>query len=262
MIDTHSHIYDEAFDTDFDAVVDRASAAGVDMFIMPGIDSSCHKRMMDCAARLKQKARPAVGLHPTSVDDGWKKELAFVESRLGERGWTAIGEIGIDAFHSKTYMDEQEEVFRTQVIWACQLGLPVIIHVRDAADRVFAVLDGLRRKGIVPSGVFHAFSGSIETYRRIRSYGGFKVGIGGVVTFKNASIAATLKEIPLEDILLETDAPWLAPVPYRGKRNEPAYMAIVAGKVAEIKGCSVAAVEKTTEENAINLFNIKKDTAV
>ena len=154
------------------------------------------------------------------------------------------------------FFREQVEVFRQQMIWADEAGLPVIIHVRDAHDTVFEVLDGLAEAGIGMKGVFHAFSGSIETYRRIRRYGDFRVGIGGVVTYKNAGIASTVKDIPLEDILLETDSPWLTPVPYRGRRNESSYLGLIAGKIAQIKEIPVEAVDLATTAAAKALFNL------
>ena len=212
--------------------------------------------MMECAAAADGRVSVATGLHPTSVDRNWKYELDFVEARLAEGGWTAMGEIGLDRHWSDEFFREQVEVFRQQMIWADEAGLPVIIHVRDAHDTVFEVLDGLAEAGIGMKGVFHAFSGSIETYRRIRRYGDFRVGIGGVVTYKNAGIASTVKDIPLEDILLETDSPWLTPVPYRGRRNESSYLGLIAGKIAQIKEIPVETVDLATTAAAKALFNL------
>ena len=257
MIDTHTHLYDEAFADDFTEAVERAARSGVEHLIFPGIDSSVHDRMMECASMTGGKAGTATGLHPTSVREDWKKELGFVENRLSEGGWAAIGEIGLDRHWSDTFFSEQTEAFRIQMIWAAEAGLPVIIHVREAHDTLFDILDCLQEKGVPMRGVMHAFSGSLETYRRIKSYGGFKVGIGGVVTYRNAGIAVTVKDIPLEDIVLETDSPWLTPVPFRGKRNESAYLRIIAERLADIKGLSLEEVDRVTTDNAKSLFNIK-----
>ena len=257
MIDTHTHLYDEAFADDFTEAVERAARSGVEHLIFPGIDSSVHDRMMECASMTGGKAGTATGLHPTSVREDWKKELGFVENRLSEGGWAAIGEIGLDRHWSDTFFREQTEAFRIQMLWAAEAGLPVIIHVREAHDTLFEILDSLQEKGVPMRGVMHAFSGSLETYRRIKSYGGFKVGIGGVVTYRNAGIAVTVKDIPLEDIVLETDSPWLTPVPFRGKRNESAYLRIIAEKLADIKGLSLEEVDRVTTDNAKSLFNIK-----
>ena len=257
MIDTHTHLYDEAFADDFTEAVERAARSGVEHLIFPGIDSSVHDRMMECASMTGGKAGTATGLHPTSVREDWKKELGFVENRLSEGGWAAIGEIGLDRHWSDTFFREQTEAFRIQMLWAAEAGLPVIIHVREAHDTLFEILDSLQEKGVPMRGVMHAFSGSLETYRRIKSYGGFKVGIGGVVTYRNAGIAVTVKDIPLEDIVLETDSPWLTPVPFRGKRNESAYLRIIAERLADIKGLSLEEVDRVTTDNAKSLFNIK-----
>ena len=257
MIDTHTHLYDEAFADDFTEAVERAARSGVEHLIFPGIDSSVHDRMMECASMTGGKAGTATGLHPTSVREDWKKELGFVENRLSEGGWAAIGEIGLDRHWSDTFFREQTEAFRIQMLWAAEAGLPVIIHVREAHDTLFDILDSLQEKGVPMRGVMHAFSGSLETYRRIKSYGGFKVGIGGVVTYRNAGIAVTVKDIPLEDIVLETDSPWLTPVPFRGKRNESAYLRIIAERLADIKGLTMEEVDRVTTDNAKSLFNIK-----
>ena len=257
MIDTHTHLYDEAFSEDFGKALERAVSAGVGHFIFPGIDSSVHDRMMEYAALSDGRASVATGLHPTSVGKDWKRELDFVESRLAEGGWTAVGEIGLDRHWSDDFIHEQEEAFRTQMRWAAEAGLPVIIHVREAFDTVFSIMDTLLKEGCRMKGVFHAFSGSIETYRRIKTYGDFKIGIGGVLTYKNAGIAITVNDIPLEDIVLETDSPWLTPVPYRGKRNESSYLRVIAEKLADIKGLSLEEVDQVTTDNAKSLFNIK-----
>ena len=256
MIDTHTHLYDIAFKDDFHEAVQRATDAGVTHFIFPDTDSSEHARMLECAAYY-DNIYVATGLHPTSVDDNWKKELDFTEKSLSERNWCAIGEIGIDGYWSKEFIPLQKIVLEQQMRWAAELNLPVIIHLRESQDAFFEVLDKLSEEGVKMKGVLHAFSGSIETYRRIMKYGDFKIGIGGVLTYKKASIAETLKDIPLENIILETDSPYLTPVPFRGKRNESSYIIYTAKKVAEIKDCDLSLVDKVTTENAMRLFNIK-----
>lgn len=257
MIDTHSHLYDEAFDEDFPLAIARAAGAGVEHLVFPGIDSSVHERMAERAAETGGMASIAVGLHPTSVKGNWKSELDFVEKRLAEGGWVAIGEIGLDRHWSDEYFREQEEAFRQQMIWAGEADLPVIIHVRDAHDTVFAILESLALAGVRMKGVFHAFSGSIETYRRICGLGDFRVGIGGVLTYKNAGIASTVRDIPLEKIVLETDSPWLTPAPYRGRRNESSYLGFIAARLACILGVTEETVDRITTATAKELFNLK-----
>ena len=255
MIDTHSHIYDEAYDGDFEEVLGRAKDAGVGKMVMPGIDSGCHDRMMECARKLEGYAFPAIGLHPTSVEgDTWRQELQFVWDNFREGDFVAIGEIGLDEYWSKDFLEEQKRVFEDQLHFAWEHDLPVIIHSREATEDIFGCLD---RVGKPLRGVFHAFSGSYETYCRIRKhYDGFKIGVGGVVTYKNSHLAAFMDKVPLGDILLETDAPWLTPVPFRGKRNESSYIRYTAAKIAELKGISIEEVDAATTDNAIKMFSL------
>lgn len=255
MIDTHSHIYDEAYDADFEQVVERAKAAGVEKIVMPGIDSGCYDRMLHCSDVLGSFAWPATGLHPTEVKENWREELQFVYDRFGDRNWVAIGEIGMDLYWSREFEEQQREVFCAQLLLAWEKDLPVIIHAREATEEIFACI----KKVAKPlRGVFHAFTGSWETYTRIKRAGDFKIGIGGVVTFKNAHVAAAIEKIPLEDILLETDAPYLTPVPYRGKRNESAYIRYVAEKIAAVKDLDFETVNRVTTQSATNLFRFLK----
>lgn len=262
FIDTHAHLYDEAYDGDFDETLQRIKEAGVGCCIFPAIDMENYERQTGIARKCGSFVREAIGVHPTSVGANWRMELDFVEARLAERNadgaaqnrYVAVGEIGIDGYWSKEFINEQKEVFREQLVLAHKYGLPVIVHVRDAIEEVFEVLDSLQ--GLAVKGVFHAFSGSYETYCRLKKYGDIKIGIGGVVTYKNAGVAKVIERVPLEDIVLETDAPWLTPVPYRGKRNESSYLQIIAEKVAQVKGCSVDTVAEATTRNAIELFNL------
>ena len=255
LIDTHSHIYDEAFDADFDEAAARARDAGVVSLIMPGIDISCHQRMLRAADALDGYAHPCIGLHPTSVGENWREELSFVREHIHERRFYAIGEIGLDEYWSKDFVAEQIRVFEEQLQIASDEKLPVIIHLREATDDMFRVLEDMR--GVPLRATMHAFSGSYETYRRYLSYPvDFKFGIGGVVTYKNAGVAVALEKMSLSDIVLETDCPWLTPVPYRGKRNESSYVRFVAEKVAAVKGIAVDEVARVTTANARDLFSI------
>lgn len=263
-IDTHVHLYDEAYDPDFDAVIERIRTSGVSRCILPGIDSESFERQEQCAARCGGLTVQAMGLHPTSVKANWKEELEFALEKLycgngpatfsGEKKYVAVGEIGLDGYWSTEFMEQQVKVFQMQLRAAAELDLPVIIHLREATDALFSVLEAMRDVRI--RGVFHAFSGSAETFERIQKYGDFSVGIGGVVTYKNASVAKALEKIPLEKILLETDAPWLTPVPFRGKRNESSYIGYIAAVIAAIKGCSLEKVAEVTTRNAQCLFGI------
>jgi len=254
LTDTHCHLYDEAFRPDFESVLSRAREAGVTACVMPGIDRSCHQALLEVADALPDFAFPCIGLHPTSVAENWQEELDFVKEHLGDRRWYAVGEIGLDAYWSKDFIKEQMRVLEEQVSMAAAAGLPVIIHLREATEDFFRVLEDLR--GVDFRGVMHAYSGSYEVYRRLLGYADFKFGIGGVVTYKNAGIAAALEKMSLDDIVLETDCPWLTPVPYRGKRNEPAYVRLVAEKVAQIKGLPLEEVAAVTTRSAQRLFNL------
>lgn len=254
LIDTHCHLYDEAFRDDFEAVLSRAREAGVEACVLPGIDSSCHDALLAVADALPEFAFPCIGLHPTSVGPDWQEELDFVRQHLPDRRWYAIGEIGLDEYWSKEFVKEQIRVLEEQVVMAAEAGLPVIIHLREATDDFFRVLDDLR--GVDFRGVMHAWSGSYESYRRLLGLADFKFGIGGVATYKNAGVAAALERMSLDDLILETDCPWLTPVPYRGKRNEPSYVRLVAEKVALIKGLPLETVAGVTTANAKKLFKL------
>ena len=254
LIDTHCHLYDPAFQPDFEAVLTRAREAGVGACVMPGIDRSCHEALLAVADALPGFAFPCIGLHPTSVGENWQEELDFVKTHLGDRRWYALGEIGLDEYWSKDYVKEQMRVLEEQVVLAAGAGLPVIIHLRDATDDFFRVLEDLR--GVEFRGVMHAYSGSYETYRRLLAYADFKFGIGGVVTYKHAGIAAAMEKMSLQDVVLETDCPWLTPVPFRGKRNEPAHVRLVAEIVAQIKRLPLAEVASVTTATAQALFKL------
>lgn len=251
--DTHSHLYDEAYGAEEDIILGRAVEAGVDRIIIPDIDSQTRESMFMLADRHPGTLFPTLGLHPTSVGPDWQKELEALLEYEKRRIW-AIGEVGIDCYWSKEFLEEQKEVFRIMLRMAHDMSLPVIIHSRDASEVIINILK--EHKHLDLRGVFHAFSGSIETYREIRKLGEWSVGIGGVLTFKKASIAETVKSIPLERILLETDAPYLTPVPHRGERNESSYIPIIAARLAELKGIDMEQVAEQTTRNAEKLFGI------
>ena len=253
FIDTHSHLYDEAFAEDEDLAVERAKEAGVTKIIFPDIDSASRTEMFTMADRHPGVIFPTLGLHPTSVGADWEKELSALEDHLDRKIW-AIGEIGMDCYWSKEFIKEQQTALKLQLGLADKLALPVIIHSRDSTELIINVLKECRHLNL--KGVFHAFSGSVETFRELRKLGDWYIGIGGVLTYKKASIAETVKEIPLDRILLETDSPYLTPVPYRGKRNESSYIPHIAAKLAEQTEKPIEEVAATTTENARTLFGI------
>ncbi len=252
-IDTHSHLYDEAFVQEEDAAVERAVASGVDRIILPDIDSQSRQAMFDLADRHPGTLFPCLGLHPTSVDGNWEEEMEKMTD-FRDRSIVAIGEIGIDCYWSKEFLEQQKEAFRRQLAIAHDRDLPVIIHSRDASAVILEVLKECRHLDL--RGTFHAFSGSIETYREISRLGDWYIGIGGVLTYKKASIAETVKEIPLERIILETDSPYLTPVPFRGKRNESAYIPHIASRLSELTGVDLVTIAAQTTQNAEKLFGI------
>ncbi|MGN1210812.1 MAG: TatD family hydrolase [Candidatus Cryptobacteroides sp.] len=254
LIDTHTHLYDEAFAGEEIQAVDRAVEAGVEKMILPDIDGKSREAMFSLAARRPGILFPCLGVHPTSVGQDWKKEVEMMEKEISNRRIYAIGEVGLDFYWSKEFMQEQETVFGIMLDHAERLDLPVIIHSRESTGRILEILKSRKRDGL--RGVFHAFSGSIETFRELENCGKWYVGIGGVVTFRKASIAETVKDIPLSRIILETDSPYLTPVPKRGTRNESAYVKYVAETVARLKGVSIEELAAETSANAEDLFRI------
>ena len=260
--DTHTHFYDEWLLPEADQAVQRALDAGVDKMIQADVDSRERPAMWEVADRYPGIVFNMLGLYPGSVtSENWKEEMDLVyRDARSEPGMTdktrivAIGEIGLDYHEGKEFAKEQKEVLRLQFELAAKMDLPVNIHLRDAWEDFFAVLKDCTHLHL--RGDLHCFSGSYEVYQRANQYGDFSVGIGGVITFKNSGLAATVARIPMEHILLETDAPYLAPVPYRGKRNESAYLPIIAAKVAEVKGVSIGEIARKTTDNASKLFKI------
>ena len=253
FIDTHSHLYDEAFAGEEDAAVARAAESGVNQIIFPDIDSQSRDAMFDFADRHTGVIFPCLGLHPTSVGADWQEELSHMEAYLDRSIW-AIGEIGLDCYWSKEYLKEQQEVMRIQLEMAAARDLPVIIHSRESTELIINILKECRHLGL--RGVFHAFSGSMETFRELQKLGDWYIGIGGVLTYKKASIAETVRDIPMERILLETDSPYLTPVPFRGKRNESSYIPHIAARLAELTSHDISLVAETTTSNARKLFGI------
>lgn len=256
-IDTHAHLYDEAFAQDLDEVLLRAAEAGVAGFVLPAVDDASQDRLEETADRYPDRCFPCTGLHPTSVGADWKKELDAVERRLGQRTYHAVGEIGLDGYWSREYMVQQQEAFAVQLEWAAEAGLTAIVHLREATEALFEVLDRFRNSGRrLPCCVFHAFSGSPETFRRLITYGDFYFGIGGTCTYRNSSLPETLRRIPPERIVLETDCPWLPPVPHRGKRNEPAFLVHTAELTARATGQTPEELARSTTGNARRIFRL------
>lgn len=256
LCDTHSHIFDEAFDADRNEVVDRARAAGLDRIILPAIDSESHPRLLETLKQYPDICRGAVGVHPTSLTtENIDAELAEV-ARLLDCGveWVAIGEIGLDYYWSREHIEAQLRALKCQLDWALERSLPVIIHTRDAWDDMTALLEEYTGRGL--RGVMHAFCGTTEHYQRIRRTGDWVFGIGGVVTYKKGGVAEVVAQMSLEDLVVETDAPYLTPVPYRGRRNEPAYVIHTAHRIAEILGTDISHVTTQTRTNTTRIFGI------
>ena len=253
ITDTHTHLYSEQFDQDRALMMQRAKDAGVHRFFIPAIDSSYTERMLSLETQYPNDVFLMMGLHPTSVKENFKEELLHVKKWVDKKSFCAIGEIGIDLYWDTTYLAEQQEAFQTQIQWAKEKKLPIVIHCRDAFDEIFDVLES--EKGEDLSGIFHCFTGTIEQANRAISYN-MKLGIGGVVTFKNGKIDRFLNQIDLKHIVLETDSPYLAPVPHRGKRNESAYLTLVSDKISDIYGISLGEVAATTTKNAKDVFGI------
>ncbi|WP_298542793.1 TatD family hydrolase [uncultured Aquimarina sp.] len=260
LTDTHTHIYSESFEEDQDAMMQRAISTGVERFFVPAIDSAYTESMYDIEKRYPDNVFLMMGLHPTHVKENYKEELQHVEEELAKRlsensdkKFYAVGEIGVDLYWDKTFLKQQQESFRYQIQLAKKYKLPIVIHCRDAFEEVFEVLES--EKGEDLFGIFHCFTGTIDDARRAIGYN-MKLGIGGVVTFKNGKIDKFLNEFSLKNIVLETDAPYLAPVPYRGKRNESSYLIQVVEKLSEIYEKSPEEIARITTENSKDIFGI------
>lgn len=253
LIDSHTHLYSEEFHTDINEVIGRAFTADVKCMVIPNVDNDSVEPMFTLCRKHPYNCFPAIGLHPESVKEDYKNELELMKPWLGKEKFVAIGEIGIDLYWDRTFINEQIEAFKSQLLWAKEYDLPVIIHSRNALNEIIQILNDKNYSGIKV--VFHCFPGSIEQAIYL-SNKGFMLGIGGVVTYKNSGLAKVVKEIPLEYILLETDAPYLPPVPFRGKRNESAYIKNIAEFIAQLKNCALDEVAETTTQNAIRFFKL------
>ena len=252
MIDTHTHLYAEEFDEDRKETIQRALNTGITEFYLPAIDSESHEKMLQLESEYPNQIFSMMGLHPCYVKpESWEKELELVKKYLDQRHFPAIGEIGIDLYWDKSTLDIQVKAFEQQIDWAIEKDLPIVIHTRESFDETFEVLE--RKKHPKLRGIFHCFSGNLEQAKHALDLN-FILGIGGVVTFKNGKIDQFLNEIPLEKIVLETDSPYLAPVPFRGKRNESSYLDLVAGKLVDIYQKNCAEIDRITTENARRIF--------
>ena len=256
MIDTHTHIYLEEFDEDRVEVVRRAREAGVERVILPNVDFDTVQAMHATNDLFPGYCRMAMGLHPTSVEDDYRERLGQVRELLFSGEYCAVGEIGLDLYWDKTYLKEQQAALDEQIHWALEYDLPLIIHCREAFPELFEVLSPYKNTNL--SGIFHSFTGNAEEAEQLSDYPAFRIGINGVVTFKKSTLPETLKNVPLSKIVLETDSPYLAPVPNRGKRNETSYIKEVALKLAEIYGMSLAEIDAITTDNALKVFKMAK----
>ncbi|MEM8762184.1 MAG: TatD family hydrolase [Bacteroidota bacterium] len=253
LTDTHTHLYSEAFDEDRESAIQRAIDLGVQRFFIPAIDSTYTQAMFDLKEKHPDKVFLMMGLHPTHVKENYETELAHVAEMLTKHQFYAVGEIGIDLYWDKTFLPQQQAAFRFQIGLAKKQGLPIVIHCREAFDEIFEILE--EEKGPDLHGIFHCFTGNFEQAQKAIGYN-MKLGIGGVVTFKNGKIDTFLNQIPLEHIVLETDAPYLAPVPYRGKRNESAYLINVLDKLSEVYQLPTKEIAEITTKNSKSVFAI------
>lgn len=252
-IDTHAHVYAEELISDLDIVIKNAISNGIDRILLPAIDSNSLQAMLEVEAAYPANCIAMMGLHPCYVKENYEEELAIVETWLAKRKFIAMGEIGLDLYWDKTFTEQQHKVFKQQMQWALHYDLPIAIHTRNAMQETIEAVKPFAKKGL--RGLFHCFSGSKESAEQI-IHMGFHLGLGGVLTYKNAGVAEAISNIPIEWLVLETDAPYLSPVPYRGKTNEPAFMIEVAKKLADIKQLHLHEVAAITTANAEKLFGL------
>ncbi|MEI6865218.1 TatD family hydrolase [Flavicella sp.] len=253
ITDTHTHLYSDQFDDDRPEVIQRAIDSGVSRFFIPAIDSSYTQSMLELEAEFSENIFLMMGLHPTHVKENVEDELALVKEWIEKRKFYAIGEIGIDLYWDKTYLKQQKHAFRTQIQWAKEKNMPINIHCRNAFDEIFEILEEEKAEDLF--GIFHCFTGNLEQAKQAVSLN-MKLGIGGVVTFKNGKINKFLNEIQLSEIVLETDAPYLAPTPYRGKRNESSYLTQIIDKLVDIYGITPEEIAEITTQNSKDVFGI------
>ena len=254
LIDTHSHIYEDDFKDDIDDAIARLEQQHIYKVLLPNVDSGTIEKMHSLERKRPDLFYPMMGVHPTSINGNYEEELKTAKTHLSNRKYCAVGEIGIDLYWDKTFLNEQIIAFETQIQWAIEKELPIVIHSRESFDVICESLKKFDKKKL--KGVFHSFTGDVETAEKIFSLGDFSLGINGIVTFKNSGLDKTVGQLPLEKLVLETDSPYLAPIPYRGKRNESAYLALIAQKIAEIKNIPVEKVAETTTQNALELFSL------
>ncbi|MEZ5070163.1 MAG: TatD family hydrolase [Bacteroidales bacterium] len=252
-IDTHTHLYLDAFAEDRDRMIERARSAGVEALLLPNIDSQSVAGLLELTRSHPGLCHPMAGLHPTSVKENVQEELERARALLDTPGLVGIGETGMDLYWDKTFVEEQARAFAVQIGWAKETGLPLVIHARESFPEIFRVLDACGTDGL--KGVFHSFTGGRAELEMVLDRG-FHIGINGIVTFRNSDLAGVAAHIPLDRLLLETDAPYLAPVPHRGKRNEPAYLPLIAGKMAEIHNLKAEEIGTITSRNARTLFSL------
>jgi len=253
ITDTHIHLYAEQFEPDLDQLIEKAVTSGVECFFMPNIDSTSIESMLNLEKKFPENCFPMMGLHPCSVKDNWRDEMKIVEDWLSKRKFFAVGEMGIDLYWDKTFIEEQKIVFKRQAELANQYKLPIVIHTRDSFEVAIQLLKEIKKEE--PFGIFHCFTGNVQEAKQVTDMG-FLLGIGGVVTFKNGGLDKTLEQINLKDVVLETDAPYLAPAPFRGKRNEPVYILKVAERISEVKNVPVEEVIRITTENSKRVFGV------
>lgn len=255
LVDTHTHLFSPSFDEDRSDIVAKAIHAGVEIMLLPNIDVESIEPMYQLAEQFPENCFPMMGLHPGSVNENWESDLEIIRKNLFERKNVAVGEIGMDLYWDRTFKDQQAEVLRLQLTWAKELRLPVAIHAREAFDEIFEVVDEMNDESL--TGVFHCFTGTLDQAKKIEEYGGFKLGIGGVLTYKKSGLDEVIKEIPMDMLILETDSPYLPPTPHRGKRNESSYLLHIAEKLADVKAMTLKEVAEITTANAKNLFKLK-----
>ncbi|MDP2385102.1 MAG: TatD family hydrolase [Bacteroidota bacterium] len=251
LIDTHTHLYSEEFDGDRKEAVERCLANHISKLYLPNVDSESIPGMLELEQQFPENCFAMMGLHPCSVKENYKEELAIAKSWLDKRKFAAVGEIGIDLYWDKTFLKEQQEALVTQINWALEFNLPIVIHCREAFDEIYEALSSFKK---LPAGIFHCFSGNKEQADKVIALGGFKLGIGGVLTFKNSGLDKVVEQLDMKHFVLETDSPYLAPIPHRGKRNESSYVKLVAEKLSLIKNISLEEVAEITTKNAIEIF--------
>ncbi len=251
LIDTHAHIYLSHFDQDIDKVVERSIASEIHKIFLPNIDHTSIEKMLSIEEKYAELCIPMIGLHPCSVKGDFEKELSVIESWLRKRAFAGIGETGIDLYWDKTFYAQQIEALKTQIRWAREYTIPIVLHCRDSIQETIDLVSAEADNDL--TGIFHCFTGTYEQAKEIISLG-FNLGIGGIVTFKNSQLYEVIEKVDLQHLVLETDSPYLAPEPFRGKRNEPSNLKYIAQKVADIKGITVQSLEEVTTQNALELF--------